>query len=340
MGRWHAHAVVQAGHAVVAVVDPEAARAAELAARHSGAQPAPDLAAALASGRVEVVHVCAPLALHARLIEEALRAGCHVVAEKPLAPDAATTRALLALADERERLLVPVHQFLFQRGVLDALELLPAIGPILHLDAVACTAGAAQLDAAGRDRVAAEVLPHPLALARRFLGPRLGSADWYTRHPAPGELRADTVIGETTIAILVSTGGRPTTNQLRVIGARGTVQVDLFHGFATTLHGRATRVGKISQPFVASGATFMRAATNLVRRAMAREPAYPGLRTLISRFYAAAARRSAAPISAEETLDVALALERIMHGIRDGETAPRGELLDAGHRNTPVVGRS
>ena len=313
MGRWHAHAVTRAGHRVVACVDPDYAAATTLARRHDGAVPYTSLGAVQC--KLDVVHVCTPLASHRALIAESLARGCHVVAEKPIGATVEEVRELLRLAAMEQRLLIPVHQFVFQRGSLEAARLLPSIGPLLHFEYTACTAGAVGRSDAEQDRVALEVLPHPLSLAARLLSMDLTAAAWTVRHPLPGELRADGTLRDVSISIVVSTHGRPTVNTLRLIGANGTVHMDLFHGFAVHLHGRATRGGKIVQPFVAGSSLVASAATNLVRRVMTREPAYPGLRELVQRFYVAVATGGAAPISPGETMAVSAALAVISNGM-------------------------
>ncbi|TYR64455.1 Gfo/Idh/MocA family protein [Streptomyces parvus] len=60
---------------------------------------------------VDAVYVPLPVALHARWTERALRAGKHVLAEKPLTARAADTARLLGLA--RERGLVLAENYLF-----------------------------------------------------------------------------------------------------------------------------------------------------------------------------------------------------------------------------------
>lgn len=85
MGRVHAEALRRIGVPVLGVVGSSPQRAAEQA--HAAGLPAPyaDLADALADDRVGVVHVCSPNHLHHEQSLAALRAGKHVVCEKPLA---------------------------------------------------------------------------------------------------------------------------------------------------------------------------------------------------------------------------------------------------------------
>jgi predicted dehydrogenase len=312
MGRWHADAIARAGGAVAVVADPDARRAAALAARSAGARSVATLAEALAGGGIDVVHVCTPLDTHEPLARAALEQGAHVLVEKPLAPTADATAGLLRLAAERGRLLCPVHQFLFQQGVLRAQEALGALGPLLHADAVACSVGADGLGDAALDRVAAEILPHPLALLARLVPEPLPAARWHVQHPAAGEVRATAGFGAVSASILVSMRGRPTANALRLTAARGTVHVDLFHGFCVAETGAVSRARKVAHPFALSGGTMAAAAANLLARAATGEVAYPGLRELVRRFYAAARDGEASPITGAEAMDVAAARDLLL----------------------------
>jgi len=292
---------------VVAVVDADRRRAEALAARLSGSQ-ALDEADEVFS-QVEAVHICTPSATHVRYITRAIEAGRHVLVEKPLAPDATRAAALLDLAARRNVCLCPVHQFLFQDGVRDALARLPAMGPLRHVSFTICSAGGGT-SALERDRVALEILPHPLSLIARLM-PGADAIEWSTRRPSAGEIRALAQVGEVTISLLISMNGRPTVNRVELIGANGTTSVDLFHGFAVTHGGRVSRLRKAARPFTAAGATAMTAAGNLARRAWRREPAYPGLRRLVLLFYGAVRGNGNCPIPPDETLTVAREGDRL-----------------------------
>ncbi|MDQ2665202.1 MAG: Gfo/Idh/MocA family oxidoreductase [Gemmatimonadota bacterium] len=308
MGRWHAHAVARAGHSVIAVVDTDRDRATAVARAHSGASVFATLHDA---PRSDVVHVCTPLASHVELAMQAINRGSHVIAEKPLATSAAETAMVLERATAARLLVVPVHQFPFQRGVRQAKAALADIGRLLHVDFTACTAGAAGRPDDEQDRIALEVLPHPLSLLASLVSSEIAEVAWSVAHTRPGELRASGVLAGSSVSVLISTGGRPTANQLRLIGERGSISIDLYHGFSVATHGRTTRTGKVTQPFVNATSHFGAAAGNLARRAAAREPAYPGLRELVREFYDAAATGGAAPISPSETVNIATTLETI-----------------------------
>ncbi|GLY32462.1 Gfo/Idh/MocA family oxidoreductase [Kineosporia sp. NBRC 101731] len=93
------------GIRVVAIASRRASRAEGLASRY-GARAFGDYEMLLADAEVEAVYVPLPLALHAPWVEAALRAGKHVLAEKPIAMDAATSRRLIALAAGRGLVLM------------------------------------------------------------------------------------------------------------------------------------------------------------------------------------------------------------------------------------------
>lgn len=313
MGRWHARAVARAGSVVVAVIDADPARAAALAAEYPGARAAATLASVSGEG-VEAVHICAPLAAHEPLSRDAIAMGMHVLMEKPLLATARATAALLELAAQRGVLVCPVHQFPFQRGVCEIIARLPAIGPVLHLQALSCSAGAGTGDAELRDRVAADILPHPLSLAAAILESAMSDVAWCAQRSAPGELVIMGRSGAASISIVVSLGGRPTANELHVIGERGSAHADLYHGYSVVEDGRVSRGRKILHPFALSSASLVAAGTNLLRRAATGESAYPGLRELVAAFHDAVAGRSASPITPVRILDIARARDAILAG--------------------------
>jgi predicted dehydrogenase len=314
MGRWHADAAVRLGVTVAAIVDPDAVRARQLSAHHPRATVATSLADVLTD--VDVVHVCAPSRTHVGLITEALEAGRHVLVEKPVAPSTEIVAALLELAARRRVFLCPVHQFPFQAGFLAALDRIPVMGPLRQVSYATCSAGAEGQDAASTARVAAEILPHPLSLFAR-LWPAIANVEWSVRGPAAGEIRALGQVDDVGLSISISMSGRPTMNEIQLIGARGTTTVNLFHGFAVTTNGRVSRVRKATKPLSDAAGTAAAATGNLVKRAWAREAAYPGLRRLMALFYTAIRGEGPCPLSAEETLAVAHAGDRILQALAD-----------------------
>ena len=257
----------------------------------------------------DVVHICSPMASHFEIASRALTAGRSVVCEKPVAGTADEVRTLFAMAASNDAVLVPVHQFLFQRGVIDALAALPALGTLLHFDMTACTAGATGRDAAGAELVALDILPHPMSLAARFVAADLERVRWHVAPTPPGELRVTGISGAVSIGITISCAARPPLNSVRLLTTGGTMDIDLFHGYSTVDRGRATRLGKLGRPFTGASRTLAAAVANLARRAWRRESAYPGLRALMERSYESVHREQDGPITAAECIAVAEACE-------------------------------
>lgn len=322
MGRWHARTIERSGGTIVAVVDTDMERARELAAKHRGSRATDDLAAALEMNGARVGHLCTPADSHVALAEQCLAAGCHVLAEKPLAPTATATRRLLDRAASAGLLVCPVHQFLFQRGVERARSLVGMIGPLRHLDTIACSAGAVGRSAAAHDEIVRDILPHPLSLFANLTGGPIGSIEWRALHHAPGELRAWGEIDGVSLALTVSLSGRPTRNSLRLVGEAGTVHVDLFHGYSVLERGAATPTRKALRPFALATATLRAATVNMAVRTTRWEPAYPGLRELVRGFYRAVRNGDAAPISARETIEVARARDAVMRRMNSTASVP------------------
>ncbi|MBZ5603762.1 MAG: Gfo/Idh/MocA family oxidoreductase [Acidobacteriia bacterium] len=311
MGGWHARYASRCCARICGVVDRNRDSAHRLAAQFSGAREFAEISALFEQCRPRVVHVCTPLDTHVEIARAALESGAHVLIEKPLAADAASTRDLMSQAQSRGLLIAPVHQFLFQRGFRRAQAAIPRMGRILHFDATFCSAGGEHAKAS-LDQIAAEILPHPLSLIERLAPGILQTIDWTAHRPLEGEWRIFGAGGATSIAILISMHARPTEATLRVATEGGMVELDLFHGFAAIDTASVSKGSKIARPFRKSAAEFAVAASNLTQRLAAREFAYPGLRTLIEEFYEAVLNRRAAPVGASEILAVAEARDQVM----------------------------
>lgn len=96
---------------LVAVADPDPARAAAAAARFSAPHCHTDLTGVLALGNVEAVILCTPNALHTPQTLQALGAGKHVLVEKPMAENAAAAETMQQAAVAAGRVLAIGHTF-------------------------------------------------------------------------------------------------------------------------------------------------------------------------------------------------------------------------------------
>lgn len=294
---------------LVAVVDLDLARARK-AARGAAAFTTLDDLLASDLG-VDVIHVCTPIATHAALACQAVAAGAHVIVEKPLVLDAAGTEELLSLGADQGRLVVPVHQFLFQPGVQRLFEARARFGTIVRCAFAAATAGV-EHTRINPDDLVADILPHPLSLFARLFPLPVAPSDWVVAHPAPGELRALSTVDGTTLEITITTRGRPTRAEFELTGSEASGHADLYHGFSIIEAGRATRAGKAVRPFARACSMLAHAGSNAALRAARREVAYPGLRELVHQTYDAVLNELPPPIPSVETLLVARARDAIL----------------------------
>ena len=108
VGPHHVDAIRRTGYAeVVALAGSDPSRTAARAAALGVARATADVPALLADPAIDVVHVCTPNATHVPIALAALRAGKHVVVEKPIGLDAASAAELLtAEADSGRRAMV------------------------------------------------------------------------------------------------------------------------------------------------------------------------------------------------------------------------------------------
>lgn len=311
MGCWHAHAIQHAGGRIVAVCDPDRAAATALARRLPGK---PALATdwdELEGQPINVCHICTPSTTHYKLALEAVEAGKHVMVEKPPAAAQEQTATLLTAAEQRNVLVCPVYQFPFQAGVQSARRRLPALGQVAGFHYTARSAGAQGLPPTAAAALATEILLHPLSLIAALWPEALPGITWQTSSAGTGELLAIGAAGGIPFSISISASGRPPINRAEIVAAAGTIHLDFFHGYAVEEPGRVSRAGKAMQPIDLATRHLVAAGFNLGRRLWQREPAYPGLRSLVRAFYAAIRSGAPPPIPPHAMLDIARAYDQI-----------------------------
>jgi predicted dehydrogenase len=112
VGRIHARSALLAGGWLAGVAGSSPERTQAVADELDGCPVFSSAQELIADQSVQVVHICTPNHLHAELAEAALRAGKHVVCEKPLTVDVASSQALVALADSSD--LVATVPFVYR----------------------------------------------------------------------------------------------------------------------------------------------------------------------------------------------------------------------------------
>ncbi len=119
MGRNHLRVFRELGDVdVVGLCDTDEATAGRLSALH-GVPTYRDHRELLAEARPEAVTVAVPTGLHHQVAADALRAGCHVLVEKPIASTVEAAERLVRLAAEEGRVLAVGHIERFNAALIE-----------------------------------------------------------------------------------------------------------------------------------------------------------------------------------------------------------------------------
>ena len=124
----------------------------------------------LGDNEVDAIAIATPVSTHGFLAREALRAGKHVLVEKPLAASAAEALDLLELARRRDLVLMPGHTFLYSPPVNLVREYIASgeLGEIFFISTSRVNLGLHQPDVS----VAWDLAPHDFSILRYWLGER------------------------------------------------------------------------------------------------------------------------------------------------------------------------
>ncbi|MFE3588712.1 Gfo/Idh/MocA family protein [Streptomyces niveus] len=222
-----------AGTELVAVASRDITRARDAVGPYD-ARPVHGYRALLDRDDIDAVYVPLPAALHHTWVEAALRAGKHVLAEKPLTTEPRATARLFRLARRRRLALVENVMFLHhpQHDAVRALVADGAVGEIRSFRAEFSTPRFPTDDIRYRRDLGGGALwdtgVYPVRAAMRFLGPRLEAVGAVlARDPALGV--------DTAGAALLRTRS----------GVTAQLAFGLDHGYASTYelcgsHGRIT----------------------------------------------------------------------------------------------------
>ncbi|HTR50891.1 MAG TPA: Gfo/Idh/MocA family oxidoreductase, partial [Kofleriaceae bacterium] len=136
-----------------------------------------DAAAVIADAEVDAVAIATPIFTHHELAAKALRAGKHVLVEKPLAPSVAEAEELQRLAADAHRVLMVDHTFVYTGAAKKIRDLIAAgeLGRVLYFDSVRINLGLFQPDF----NVIWDLAPHDLTIMDFVLSQTLGTtARW------------------------------------------------------------------------------------------------------------------------------------------------------------------
>ncbi|MBL8329709.1 MAG: Gfo/Idh/MocA family oxidoreductase [Rubrivivax sp.] len=236
---------------LVAVLGRDADRTAAFAQRW-GARPAAALEPLLADGGVDAVYIATPHSAHAQPAAAALRAGKAVLCEKPLVPNAAQARELVALSRQHGVLLMEALWTRFLPGLARVRGWLQAgaIGRVRTLQSSFCFASAYQPDSrlfspALAGGALLDIGIYNLSLSRWVLAQ--GGEPTVVAFHVRGDL-APTGVDQRVHGQLIFEGGEvaqwvcaldgQATNDLHILGTQGsiTVHAPFWHVPRVSLH--------------------------------------------------------------------------------------------------------
>jgi predicted dehydrogenase len=136
------------GCRVIAVSDLREARLAQVRSRYPAVTTTTSAEDLIKDPQVDAVVIATPVCTHFDLAMQALRAGKHVLVEKPIAPTSDQAQQLIDEADRRRLVLAVDHTFVYTAAVRKIRELVDdgGIGDIYYYDAVRVNLGLFQHD--------------------------------------------------------------------------------------------------------------------------------------------------------------------------------------------------
>jgi predicted dehydrogenase len=153
---------------LVAVCDTDRQRLDTVLAPYPGVAGVEDVDALLARPDIDAVAIATPVRTHGRLGLQALRAGKHVLVEKPLAASVREGEELLCAAQAAGRVLMVDHTFVYSAPVRKMKEILDSgdLGDLYYVDSVRINLGLFQHDV----NVVWDLAPHDLSIMDFLIG--------------------------------------------------------------------------------------------------------------------------------------------------------------------------
>jgi UDP-N-acetylglucosamine 3-dehydrogenase len=230
MGRQHARIYKDLPNAeLVAVTDTDLATA-EKVSRLYGVPAFQDYRAMLDKVKPDAVSVAVPTAQHYEVVTDLLKAGCHILVEKPIAATAEHADKMIAAAKDAQKILMVGHIERFNPAVIDLKRRLQAgqLGRIFQLHARRLGPYPSRIRDVG---VILDLVPHDLDIMRYLVNEEVVNIYAESRHELNNKTE-DLMIGilrfeHNAIGILEINWMTPTKiRELYVTGERGMFMVN------------------------------------------------------------------------------------------------------------------
>lgn len=304
---------------------------AEAAARHFGitAPVYTDAEEMLEAVQPDIVHVLTPPQTHDILVRAALKAGAHVVCEKPMTGSAAETAALITAARDAGRVLVESRNLLFNDPILALLEMIRAgrLGTVrecdvlLTLDFLGGPFGDTNLAGPGvalPGGAVQDFLPHLVYLFQALTG--AGTADRVlgdylnlSGNPRAGHDFCDVLVrsGAVRGRLRVATDVEPSAFRVIVRGTAGSVETELYNPFLR-FEGAPDTGKRYPLGQMRAGLSLVRAGVGNLRNKIGQHGTTHGLPRMLAAVYDGIRTGAEPPITGEEMLATARLTDQIV----------------------------
>ena len=144
------------------ICDLDEKRLGSMSRRYPMAQTTTDYRAVVNDPTLEAVAVVTPVATHFQIAKDLLRAGKHVLLEKPLAATVREAEELIEIAEQNKLTLMVDHTFVYTVAVRKMKEIVSSgeLGELLYFDSVRINLGLFQRDI----NVLWDLAPHDLSI--------------------------------------------------------------------------------------------------------------------------------------------------------------------------------
>ena len=333
IARIHAPEITaQPENELVAVLDHDLSRARSLASELNVARCYQDMSTMMEEQKPGVVHVLTQPQQHAELSIEAMKHGCHVLVEKPMALHAEDAQRMIDAARQNKVRLCVNHNMVFEPTIQRAVKLATDgdLGRIVSVD-VDLIFDPRRMPAYLEDGAEyshwiyelnggplQDLMPHPVSILLEFIDDvidiqtishHLGSLPSGWDDEMKVTLRSEQVLG----TINVSLNQKPDTMTLTISGKKGRVTADPFTGILTVQKKSCLPRAAVRAllGFRLGSQYFKGACANIFRFIAGRIDKSNGIGPLIARFYEALRTGSEIPASAEKGLKSVEVMDRI-----------------------------
>lgn len=315
------------GAKLVAVCDKNEELARNVAQGFKIDNPYSDFGDMLKKERLDIVDICTSINTHAPLSIKAMEAGCNVLVEKPIAQNSNEADEMIRVAVRNGVILGVVHDMLFGLPLMKIKSMVKRgmVGDVVGVEIkqsfppqdFPIIADPAHWWHKLPGGVFGDALPHPIYLAREFLG-ELKPVAVYARklghleHMRFDELRI-ILEGKSGIATIISSCNSPSLMMIDVFGTKMNLHGDLYSSAVTTYQARS-KMGKVSPAsrvmanIIQSTQILRSTAATAVQVVLGKRG---GHRALITEFIKSIRSGQEPPVTAEDGLQTLKLLEKI-----------------------------